>query len=78
MTELISINEAVEQRVPMLRRDPWVPRGRITLHLVGDTGVGPWVTVEDGASDVGVIDPQQVLLFSFDLDEKTWEPWSKE
>lgn len=57
---------------------PQISGGRITFYIA-DTErglIGPWATVEDAATDAGVLKPPQVP--SWELPEDGWEPYTKE
>lgn len=73
--EKITIREAIGQRIPVLRRDPWVGSGRMTLYIDERGFVGPWVTIEDSGSDSGAYEPQRLPLHTLDCDERAWEPY---
>jgi hypothetical protein len=50
----------------------------MTLNLIKTDdgwGHGPWATVEDGATDQGLIPPQKLLVFQLDWDECEWEEY---
>ena len=80
MTEKMTLGEAAKLGIRTLRRDPWAPRGRMTMDLVERDGKfvghGPWVTVEDGATDFGDLEPQRVLVFQMGPPGAVWEEWS--
>jgi len=75
MSALLTLQEVFEQRLPQVRRDPWTPAGRMTIHYKDGRPL-PWGDVEDGATDTGALEVQKCLMFMLPRDERVWEPWT--
>lgn len=67
----MSISELIKNGNTTLYREE-EPYARFTFHVVDKANgiTGPWVTVEDSATDAGVLDPPKVPIFELPDDDQ--------
>lgn len=46
---------------------------RLTIFIADNGGIGPWVTVEDHATDAGILEPPKVFIGELPDDDKYTE-----
>lgn len=75
--ELISINDAVHQRISYLRKPIWAdPLAHLKLDIF-DFGSGPWIHLYDPCNALyNGRDPVNVLCIEFDLGSKQYVPYT--
>ncbi len=71
----MTIDEAVENGIATLRRDPWAAGNYIKLHLIDGGGFGPWVEIHDPLLDDGLRDDTQKVLFCQLPQDGAWEEY---
>lgn len=78
---LLSIHEAARKGITKLRLPKWVnPMDHIEITILERGNIGPWIKLWSPINKpvMQTTDPQSLLITIFDLDEKSYEPFTLE